>query len=124
MKIHMITGPVPEENALLEDYRTAHAIGSLRIGNEGVFFRSKMKTYHIPFSEIRRCFRRVQLVSARMCCGRGNLAVENLVICTDEGEAAQIQLPGDKAARIAMEELRSRAPHALFGCPDNTQAAL
>jgi len=60
------------------------------------------------------------LVPARLCCGRGELEVENLVICTDAGEAAQIQLPGAKAGKLLLEELKKRLPDAEF-TPGNSE---
>jgi hypothetical protein len=43
------------------------------------------------------------------------LRIENIVVCTAGGEAAQIQMPTAKAATIALEELRKHAPHAEIG---------
>ena len=87
------------------------------MGELRLFFRVGLKTYFLPYREVRRCFRRVELIPAKMCCGRGDLEVENLVVCGGEGELIQIQLPGSKAAKILMEELRSRIPEAEFGKP-------
>ena len=57
------------------------------------------------------------LVPARMCCGRGNLAVENMVFCEGERELVQIQLPGEKAAKAALAELKTKIPGAVFTAP-------
>ena len=56
---------------LTEEYSSARRIGSLGIGTEHLFFRLRLKTYFIPYTDIKRCYRRVLLVPARMCCGRG-----------------------------------------------------
>ena len=117
MKFYQITAPA-EEAVLQEDYRNAHKIGVLSIGDAFLYFRIRLRTYFIPFTDIRRCFRRVMLVPARMCCGRGDLQVENLVICGDAGELAQIQLPGEKAGKAALAELREKIPGALFTKPE------
>ena len=117
MKYHQVTQTALSDEALKEAYANAHVIGSLRIGDAALFFRAGMKTYYIPYSDVTRCFRRVQLVPARMCCGRGDLAVENLVICSGETELAQIALPGEKAGKAALEELKKRIPQAVFTAP-------
>ena len=117
MKFFQITAPA-EEAALQEDYQKAHKIGVLSIGDAFLFFRIRLRTYFIPFSDIRRCFRRVMLVPARMCCGRGDLEVENLVVCGDNGELAQIQLPGAKAGKAAIAELREKLPGIAFTKPE------
>jgi len=62
-------------------------------------------------------FRRVLLIPAKMCCGKGDFEVENIVICTAEGEKAQIQLPGERAGKIMLEELTRLAPNAEVGKP-------
>lgn len=103
-----------------QDYKGSREIGIIRIGKEYLYFRRLRRIYYIPYADIRRCFRRVMLVPAKLCCGKGNLEVENLVICTDRGEAAQIQLPGAKAGKLLLEELKKRLPDAEF-TPENSE---
>ena len=122
MTFHALTSGM-EQGALETAYQNARSIGVLKIGENCLFFRSGFRTFYIPFADIRRVFRRVQLVQARMCCGRGNLSVENLVICGDKGELAQIQLPGEKAGIAALEELKTRIPGIPFTAPKNGEAA-
>ena len=40
-----------------------------------------------------------------------------MVICSGDQELAQIQLPGEKAGKLALEELKERIPGALFTAP-------
>lgn len=110
-----------DEKKLSEAYRAARPIGVLRIGDDCLFFRARMHTYYIPYGDIRRCFRRVMLVPAKLCCGRGDFEIENLVIQGDEGELAQIQLPGNRAAKAVMEELKAKIPHADFTAPKKAE---
>ena len=129
MTLHPLTVPVDDTAALTDEYKEARQIGVIRIGQTCLFFRVRMKTYYIPYSEVTRCFRRVMLVPARMCCGRGDLSIENLVICGgadengQEKELAQIELPGDKAAKILMEELKQKMPGIPFVCPPKAEPA-
>lgn len=97
-----------------EDYAAGRKIGVIRLGVSCLYFRRMRKIYYIAYADIRRCFRRVMLVPAKLCCGRGDLEVEHIVICTDQGEAAQIQLPGARAGKILLEELKNRLPDAEF----------
>lgn len=117
MKFCPVTDTRVNEAVLADEYAAAHAIGAMRIGQNVLFFRSGLKTCYIPFSCVTRCFRRVLLVPARMCCGRGNLPVENLVVCSEDRELAQIGLPGEKAGKAALEELKTKIPGALFTAP-------
>jgi hypothetical protein len=109
--------PQTEAKQLESEYTAAREIGKIRLGEQRLYFRSGRKIYYIPYTSIRRCFRRVMLVPAKLCCGKGDLEVENLVLCGDSGELAQIQLPGTRAAKILMEELKALIPEAEFGRP-------
>ena len=115
MKFEPLVTPAAESSALQGEYKLAREIGKLRLGRQNLFFRSGFKTYYISYPDIRRYFRRVMRVPAKMCCGKGDFEIENLVICGDRGELAQIQLPGIKAARIVMECLAELAPNAAVG---------
>ncbi len=117
MKFYPITTADGDDSALLSEYNAAREIGKLRLGELRLYFRAGRKTYYIPYRDVRRCFRRVQLVPAKMCCGSGNFEIENLVVCGDAGELCQIQLPGTRAAKALMEELEKRIPEAEFGRP-------
>lgn len=118
MKFYPLTDAPADTAALEEDYKSAHAVGLLRLGKQRLYFKSGLRTYCIPYENVGRLFRRVVSVPARLCCGRGELAMENLVICARDGrELAQVQLPDAKAARLVMAELRGLAPHAAFGRP-------
>lgn len=117
MKFYSLTTEVENQEALASEYRTAREIGKVRLGELRLFLRAGVKKYYIPYKDVRRCFRRVQLVSAKMCCGNGDFEIENLVVCGDDGELLQVQLPGAKAAKILMEELQDRIPEAEFGKP-------
>ena len=119
MKFYPLTAPDGTDEELSSEYKSAREIGKVRLGQLRLFLRSGTKKYYIPYRDVRRCFRRVQLIPAKMCCGRGDLEVENLVICGDGGELMQVQLPGTKAARILMEELQTLIPEAEFGKPAN-----
>lgn len=118
MKFYPLTAPAQDADVVSSEYRSAREIGVIRLGERHLYFRKSRKVYYIPYQDIRRCFRRVMAVPMQLCCGKGNLEVENLVIWGAEGELAQIQLPGARAAKILMEELKERIPDASFTCPD------
>lgn len=117
MKFYSLTSTEENTESLQAEYKTAQEIGKLRLGTEKLYFRSARKIFYIPYNEIHRYFRRVMLVPAKLCCGKGDFAVEHLVICDTDRELAQIQLPGSRAAKILMERLSSLAPYAIVGMP-------
>ena len=100
---------------LLAEYENARGFGTVRVGDRTFFFKVRLRIYYIPYTEIRRCFRRVFLIPAGR--GKTELEVENLVSCGEEGELAQIQLQGSQPAKELMKELKERIPHADFSSP-------
>ena len=118
MKFYPLTALQGEQAVLDKEYASGREIGGVTLGGEYLFFKEKRKVHYVPYSQVTRAFRRVQLVQTKMCCGKGNLQVENLVVCGADGaELAQIQLPGERAGKIMLEELASRAPHIQIGKP-------
>lgn len=117
MKFYSLTNDVCDAAVLGPDYQSAREIGKIRLGADGLYVRSGLRTYYIPYTRIKRCFRRVMLVPAKLCCGKGEMPMENLVLCDGEKELASVAMPGTRAAKALMEELRARIPDAEFACP-------
>lgn len=117
MKLYALDGSPTKDPGMLEEFNAAREIGALRIGERNLYFRVRLRQYYIPFGEIRRIFRRVFVVSSNVCCGKGELEVENLVIQGEERELAQIQLPGTRAAREAVRVLKEKLPEVDFSTP-------
>lgn len=117
MKFHSLTSSNVEKSILEAEYKNGREIGIVKLGETCLLFRRKLKIYYIPYTEISRCFRRVMTVPATLCCGKGNFVMENLVIYVKDQEVAQIQIPGTKAAKILMDELKVRVPNGNFSSP-------
>lgn len=108
-----------ESRALDAERRAGRRIGVVTLGARDFFFRRGLTAYYIPYADIRRYFRRVLAIPARVgCCTGGELHVEHIVVCGDGGrELAQIQLPGERAALALMDQLHALAPNAAVGRP-------
>lgn len=116
MKFQALNCPEVEKSLLTADHAGAREIGNVHLGKLYFYFRVRSRLYYLPYDMLHRCFRRVELVAARMCCGKGDFEVENIVLCgADDEEIAQIQLPGAKAGKILLEEIAQRAPHCAIG---------
>lgn len=124
MRFYALTLEAVDKNVLAAEYKSGREIGIVKLGETCLYFRKKLKVYYIPYTSINRCFRRVMSVPATLCCGKGNFEIENLVIHSDDKEVAQIQLPGTKAARILMDELKVRVPNGNFTSPKNKAEAV
>ena len=119
MIFHSLTENKRERSSISAEYKTAKSIGVVRLGSECFFFRRWFKIYYVAYEEMARCFRRVLLIP--VAGGKKNMRLETLVIADKKGELAQIQIPGADAARGLMEEIKVRAPHTDFTCPDKTE---
>ena len=115
MRFYPLSAVTKEPEGLQEEYKAGREIGKIHLGETHFFFRSMYKVYYIPYTEMRRYFRRVMLVPAKLCCGKGEFQMESLVICGDAGELAQIELPGTQAAKVLMECMNELAPDAIVG---------
>ena len=117
MKLYAMNGEPFKDAELPAEHAADREIGILKLGEKNLFFRVRLRTYFIPYTDIDRAFRRVFTVPANVCCGKGQMEMENLVICDAEKEIAQIQLPGTKAAKEVIRELGVRAPHIKLKKP-------
>ena len=102
MKLIPVTNIASDQAALEAEFKAARQVGAIRLGEKHFFFKAKMKQHYIP---------------TRMCCGKGELLVENLVIGGDDGELAVIQLPGSNAAKVLFEDVKKLLPNADFTSP-------
>ncbi len=117
MKYYPLTAEVTD-SILDAEYKAGREIGPITLGETCLFFKVKRKVSYVPYADITRAFRRVQLVGMKMCCGKGDLEVENVVICgAEDKELAMIQLPGARAGIIMLEELEKRVPGIQIGKP-------
>ncbi|MCQ2593128.1 MAG: hypothetical protein MJ188_10145 [Treponema sp.] len=108
-----------ETSSLAQEYKGAREIGVVRLGETCLFFKKLFRIYFIPYKCLSRAYRRVLLVPAKMCCGSGDLPVENLVIHNSKDEeVAVVSMPGAKAAVILLEELKVKSPETVTVCPE------
>ena len=124
MKFYALTDTAVDNAVLEKEYKIARQIGAIRLGETCFQFRARMKNYYIPYTDIKQCFRRVMGVNLKMCCGKGEMQVENLVIGDAEKELAVIQLPGTRAAQELMKELKDRIPDCSFAAPKRDEPAI
>ncbi len=102
---------------LANEYRSSHSYGVATIGSTHLFIKKGLNVYCIAYKDADRIFRRIRSVRAMMCCDNGELEIEYLVVMKDGNELIEVQLPGQKAARMLMEELKSMSPGVELTAP-------
>lgn len=107
---------------LKEEFRAGERLGLVTLGENVFFFKAGFKKYYIPYSEIKRCFRRVHVVPIRnKKTGENSLQIESVVLSDGEKELAQIQVPGKKAAEELLEKVVSKNPEISTELPRKLQ---
>lgn len=114
-----LTENAVDRKILAAEYKSAKVIGVVRLGSSFFFFRRGFQVFYVAYEEMTRCFRRVLLIP--VAGGKKNMRLETLVIADKKGELAQIQIPGADAARALLEELKAKASHVDFTCPDKKE---
>ena len=99
------------------EYKSGHGYGAVTVGKDHLFIKKGLKVYSMAYDDAERIFRRVRRVNAQMCCDNGELELEYLVISADGRELIEAELPGKKAARMLMEELKETVSGVEFSAP-------
>ena len=105
-----------DASALSQEYAEAEEFAPAKLGAAHFFFKVGRKVYYLPLAAITRCFRRVELVNARMgCCNQG-LPMESIVVCgAEEQELAQIRFGSERMSKALLAALEKACPQAKFG---------
>ena len=106
-----------DSSELAQEYRSGHSYGVVVIGSGNLFVKKGLKIYYISYKDADRIFRRVRRVNAMMCCENGELEIEYLVVSANGRELIEIQLPGQKAAKMLMDELRNSVEGVELSAP-------
>ena len=114
--IPLLKGSAADASALSQEYAEAEEFAPAKIGETQFFFKAGRKIYYLPLTEITRCFRRVELVNARMgCCNQG-LPMESIVVGgAEEQELVQIRFGSERMSKALLAALEQACPQAKFG---------
>ncbi len=105
------------DKAVLEqEYEQAEEFAPAKLGTTYFFFKVGRKVYYLRLAAITRCFRRVELVNARMgCCNQG-LPMESVIVCgAEEQELAQIRVATERMSKALLAALKKACPQAKIG---------
>lgn len=118
--------PAADKAALEREYDNAADFMPARIGEKFFFFKAGRRVYYVALADVTRCFRRVELVSARMGCCNQSLPMESVVLFgAGEQEIAQIRLASERMGKALLSALEKACPNAKIGYerpPEQTTA--
>ena len=78
--------------------------------------RRACSTYYVPLAAIRRVFRRVEIVNARMGCCNNGLPMESVVLCGEaERELVQIRMQTERMSKALLAAIEKACPQAESG---------
>ena len=117
MKFYPVLSNAAADAAVLKaEYAAAEDFAPARIGDTHLFFKSGLRTCYLPLDAIRRIFRRVEIVNARMGCCNNGLPMESVVLCGEgEQELVQIRMQTERMSRALLSALEKACPQAASG---------
>ena len=122
MRFYSLSGNDKTEEAILKaQFDSGHQIGVVSVADDYLFVKKRLKTFFISYKDADRIFKRVCVVTANICCEGGDLRFDYLVVYKDS-KLIEVQLPGEKAARILFDELKEKAPFLCLTAPEKKDA--
>ena len=110
------------DKSLTVRYKAGHTIGSVTVSEGYLFIKKWLRRYYISYEAAQKIFRRVRRLHANICCGDGDIEVDYLVVMADDNELIEVTLPGRKAAKQLMDEIRQAAPSLDTAAPIRVDA--
>lgn len=124
MKFYSLLDKKAYEEDLSELFSKGHRVGAVTVSENGIFVKKGLKTYYIAYNNAERIFRRVRMVDANVCCGKGQMNFDYLVVMADNKEVLEVQLPGSKAAKLIFDEMKGLSPETDFEAPKKAAEAV
>ena len=92
------------------ELREGHTIGPVTVSKNNLFIKKGLRRYYIVYEAAQKIFRRIRRLHANICCGDGDIEVDYLVVMAGDNELIEVTLPGRKAAKQLMDEIKQAAP--------------
>ena len=106
-----------ENPAVDADFAAASLYEKIRPGKDGIFWKSGLRWYRIPLTNVQRIFRRVEPVYGRLCCGGRSFIIEWLVLVLNDGSELVLHIGDDvpKSAEALLQRLQNQHPQLQYG---------
>ncbi|MBQ6999716.1 MAG: hypothetical protein IJN67_01555 [Oscillospiraceae bacterium] len=103
--------------ALDGEFSAAPAFGKIRPGKHHLFWKSGLRWYGIPLTDLQRIYRRVEPVFGKLCCGGRSFIIEWLVLVLHDGSELALHIGDDvqKQAEALLQHLKDVHPQIQYG---------
>lgn len=109
--------PKGQNPALDAEFSGAALYSKVKPGTQHLFWKSGLRWYVIPYTQVQRIFRRVEPVYGKLCCGGRSFLIEWLVLVLHSGEELVIHIGDDvqRQAEQLLQHLKDTLPQLQFG---------
>ena len=99
------------------EFSAASAYGKVKPGKTSLFWKTGLRWYSIPMTEVQRIFRRVERMHIRACGGGRPFVSEWLVLVLQEDAELVIHITDNdqKKAERLLQALREMHPEMQYG---------
>lgn len=103
--------------ALDAEFTAASSYSKVKPGQTALFWKSGLRWYAIPLTQVQRIFRRVEPVYGKLCCGGQSFIIEWLVLILQDGSELVIHIGDDvkKQAEALLLALKDTHPELQYG---------
>lgn len=114
-KEYLYTGG--KDAALDAAFATALPCGKVKLCRDTLFFKVGFKWYAVPFSQVRRVFRRVDMVYGKLCAGGRTYDVQMLVLVLADRREMEIHIGDNMSAQAEAlyAQIQAAQPQLEYG---------
>lgn len=110
-----------KDQALDIEFAGAVPYGKIKLSKNVIFWKVTLRWFGVPFTDIRRVYRRVEEVNAKMCCGRASFDIQKLMLVLKDGSTLEL-LIGDNdryQAQNLFQAIKEAHPDLQYGKPED-----
>lgn len=108
-----------QDAALDEAFASGTLYGKIKLSTDHIFWKVALRWFCLPLGRVRRVYRRVEEVNAKMCCGRANFDIQKLMLQLEDETLLELHIgenERDVAGRL-FQALKEAHPELQFGKP-------